>query len=212
MIALNPTAASLLGFLHHGSMTGWDLARTVDGSIGYFWNVTRSQIYRELGRLEAARLVSQGETGARDKRPFSITAKGREAFAAWLARPPGPELIRFPLLLTIFFGAHLELAEIGGFLATHRVAHVERLAQYRQFLDALGDSDPFGAATVRFGIAYEQAALRWFDSLPWTGERAAVKPKLGPRPRRTRASAASRGRGTVRRGAGVGAPRRSRPR
>jgi len=34
---LNPTAASLLGFLHHGPMTGWDLvaaAQTVIATIG----------------------------------------------------------------------------------------------------------------------------------------------------------------------------------
>ena len=48
---LNPTAASLLGFLHQGPMTGWDLAQTVEATIGDFWNVTRSQVYRELRTL-----------------------------------------------------------------------------------------------------------------------------------------------------------------
>src|SRR2546429_256493 len=46
--ALNATAASLLGFLRAGPMTGWDLDQRVKLSIGNFWNVTRSQIYREL--------------------------------------------------------------------------------------------------------------------------------------------------------------------
>ncbi|MBV8160258.1 MAG: hypothetical protein JO265_04985, partial [Acidimicrobiia bacterium] len=40
--ALNPTAMSLLGFLDLGPMTGWDLDRWVQISIGNFWNVTRS--------------------------------------------------------------------------------------------------------------------------------------------------------------------------
>ena len=45
---LNPTAASLLGYLDVGPMTGWDLNEFVRASIGNFWNVTRSQVYREL--------------------------------------------------------------------------------------------------------------------------------------------------------------------
>src|SRR2546423_5398362 len=46
---LNSTAASLLGFLEtYGPMSGYDIVGMVEGSIGYFWNVTRSQVYREL--------------------------------------------------------------------------------------------------------------------------------------------------------------------
>jgi DNA-binding PadR family transcriptional regulator len=36
---LNPTAATLLGFLHRGPMTGWDLAQMAEMVIGEFWNV-----------------------------------------------------------------------------------------------------------------------------------------------------------------------------
>ena len=180
---LNPTAASLLGFLHHGSMTGWDLARVVEGSIGYFWNVTRSQIYRELRTLETARFVQVGETGAREKRPFSITDAGRAAFGAWIAREPGPELIRFPLLLTLFFGEHLEEQQIQRFLIGHRLGHEQRLERYRELLRPLDQHQPFVAVTLRFGVAYEEAVLRWFDSLPWLAESAPPPRRPGASPR-----------------------------
>ena len=55
---LNPTAATLLGFLHRGRMTGWDLAQMAEMVIGDFWNVTRSQVYRELRTLEGLDLVA----------------------------------------------------------------------------------------------------------------------------------------------------------
>jgi DNA-binding PadR family transcriptional regulator len=200
---LNPTAASLLGFLHHGAMTGWDLARTVEGSIGYFWNVTRSQVYRELGRLEASGLVAMGATGARDKRPFSITAEGRAAFTAWIRRDPGPELIRFPLLLTLFFGEFLDPRDVGRFLAAHRAEHERRLAEYREFLAALAESDPYAVATVRFGVAYEEAVLAWFDSLPWLADhrreaaRSASPARKPKRRREARVSPKSRAQKTT---------------
>src|SRR5262245_20486282 len=40
-VPLTPTAASLLGFLHHGPATGWDLCAKVELTIGDFWNVTK---------------------------------------------------------------------------------------------------------------------------------------------------------------------------
>ncbi len=163
---INATAASLLGFLHRGPMTGWDLAQAVAGSIGYFWNVTRSQVYRELRALAAAGLVAEGETGRRDRRPYTITPAGRAAFAVWIGREPGPELIRFPLLLTLFFGAHLPPDRLDLFLKMHRLRHQQRLAQYGEIRARLARGADFAALTLDFGIEYERAVLRWFDTLP----------------------------------------------
>src|SRR4029453_3199109 len=95
---LNATAASLLGLLHRGPMSGWDLAATAQTSIGDFWTVTRSQAYRELAWMDEAGRAEAGERGARARRPYTLTDRGRDAFAAWVAREPGPETIRFPLL------------------------------------------------------------------------------------------------------------------
>ena len=44
MIRVNPTAASLLGFLHDGPMSGWDLVNRAQERIGEFWSLTRSQV------------------------------------------------------------------------------------------------------------------------------------------------------------------------
>jgi DNA-binding PadR family transcriptional regulator len=163
----NPTAASLLGFLHRGPMTGWELARATENSIGEFWNITSSHVYRELRTLETAGLVVPGETGARDRRPYAITDAGREAFARWILNEPGPDIIRSPLLLTVFFGAHLPAALLRRFLDLHRLRHEQRLDYYRMLSAAVGDTDPFAAATLAYGIAHEEAVARWFAGLPW---------------------------------------------
>lgn len=47
---LNSTAASLLGFLHEGPMSGWDLVNLAQERIGDFWTITQSQVYRETHR------------------------------------------------------------------------------------------------------------------------------------------------------------------
>src|ERR1700722_4025893 len=86
---LNATAASLLGLLHRGPMTGWDLGRQAETMIGDFWNVPSSQIYRQLRTLEQAWLLSAGPAGPRENKPFTLTEKGKGAFSVWMGREPG---------------------------------------------------------------------------------------------------------------------------
>lgn len=165
--AVNSTAAALLGFLHAGPMSGWDLVATARGVIGDFWTVTQSQVYRELAAMSRNGLVAAGPPGARERRPYQITAAGRDAFDGWLRTQPGSEQIRYPLLLTMNFGARLPDGQLAEFVAAHRVEHAERLARYRERRAAMGpDADPYAASTLDFGIRYESAVLEWCDHLP----------------------------------------------
>ena len=74
---LNTTAASLLGMLHDGPLSGWDLVAKAEDEIGAFWSLTRSQVYRELKTLSERGLIEAGRAGARDRRPYSLTDDGR---------------------------------------------------------------------------------------------------------------------------------------
>ena len=183
--ALNATAASLLGFLHDGPLSGYELAATAQRVIGDFWSLTQSQVYRELAWMAEAGLVSPGERGTRDRRPYELTDAGRAAFAEWIDRPPARETIRHPLLLTVSFGRHLAPGRLASFIRQHRDAHAERLRTYEHQAHAAerqaqamvrqvgatetaggAAQDPFRSATLEFGIAYERAVMDWFDSLP----------------------------------------------
>jgi len=162
---LNATQGSLLGFLHDGPMTGWDLLQAVEEGLSRFWNITPSHVYRELRVLEDRRLVAAGEPGVRDRVPFSLTPAGRAAFAAWIRHPPGAEQIRFPLLLTLWFGRHLEPAILAEFVEESREEHDRRRAFYETIEGSVGADDPNRRAVLRFGIAYERAVLGWLDEL-----------------------------------------------
>lgn len=162
---INSTAAALLGFLHEGPMSGWDLVALAQERIGDFWTVTRSQVYRELASMAESGLVQRGAAGARDRIPYALTRLGREAFREWIAREPGDDTIRVPMLLMLAFGEHLDRADIDSVLASHRVRHEERLARYLETSDAGVDSR-YGRATLEFGIAYERAVLEWFSKVP----------------------------------------------
>ena len=165
---LNATAASLLGFLHDGPQSGWDLLATAEERIGDFWSLTRSQVYRELAAMAEAGLVTAAEAGPRERRAYTLTRAGREAFAGWLAQDPGPEQIRYPLLLVLAFARHLPPGRLAAVVARHRDLHAARLEGYRA---TLGRARATGAAPadlvpLDFGLRYEAAVLDWFDALP----------------------------------------------
>ena len=162
---LNATAASLLGFLHDGPKTGWDLLQEIERGFGHFWNVTSSHVYRELKALQARGHIEAGDRGARDRRPYAITASGREAFAEWLRQAPGQETMRIPLLVTIWFGAHLEPGLLREFIDGHRAINARRLDYYSSVPAEALAADPYLSAVIGFGIAYEKAVLAWMDSL-----------------------------------------------
>ncbi len=164
---LNATAASILGLLMRRPMSGWELSTGFGSSIGSFWSVTRSQIYREIQTLGKAGFIVIGATGARDRRICTITPRGEAVFRAWIELMPGDELIRFPLLLMTFFGDVVPAHALKAACVAHREAHARRLAAAQARLPEIVAAQPFPALTLQFGIAYEQAVLAWIDALPW---------------------------------------------
>ena len=46
-----PLGDAILACLTERPMTGYELAKTFDSSIGFFWKTDHQQIYRELSRL-----------------------------------------------------------------------------------------------------------------------------------------------------------------
>ncbi len=162
---LNATAASLLGFLESEPLSGYDLAARIDSSIGRFWNTTQSQIYRELGTLADLGYVKVGAAGARARTVYAITPAGRAAFAAWIERMPGDVIIRFPLLLAVFFADRLPPGRLAEMLRFHRATHEALVREYERRLPAIERSHPYRADTMRFGIEHARLVVRWIDSV-----------------------------------------------
>lgn len=173
---LNTTAASLLGLLHDGPLSGWDLVAKAEDEIGAFWSLTRSQVYRELKTLAQRGLIVAGQTEARERRPYTLTEAGRCAFQRWLATEPGPEVIRYPLLLRLRFGRFLPSEAITEMVDEARAEHTATLNQYLSERDTAHQAqssgkvaagvDEFTLAVLDLGIRYERAVIDWIDHLP----------------------------------------------
>jgi DNA-binding PadR family transcriptional regulator len=178
--ALNATAACVLGILRMGppppalrepgpeAMTGWQIHQTAQQSLARFWNITRSQIYLELGRLEDQHLVEAvGAGGPRASRPFRITDRGVDAFQhwldAWVAAGPQDDQLRSPLVLTVFFGSFVPADALDSLLREYELRHRRLLQSRRTLLDGLGPEArrSLPAATLERGIAVHELTLTW---------------------------------------------------
>lgn len=162
---LNATAASILGFLDKQSLSGSELATQIESIIGDFWNVTRSQVYRELKLLADAGFVSTLKAGKRDKQPYKLTAAGRKAFRSWIAIEPGPPIMRMPLVLQTFFVEAVDAAKTKAARAKLRAYHAERLMLYRAY-ESQVDKTTGSYQALRLGIQFQELMMRWIDSLP----------------------------------------------
>jgi DNA-binding PadR family transcriptional regulator len=74
-------ADAILACLTERPMTGYELAKTFDSSIGFFWKADHQQIYRELSRLRDRGHIQGREvvqSGKPNKLVYTLTAAGRD--------------------------------------------------------------------------------------------------------------------------------------
>lgn len=125
---------ALLTALIERPCSGSDLALRFDRSIGYFWQATHQQIYRELGRLELAGWIEALpiESGRGRKRKYRTLPSGRDELARWVAESSTPLSIRDELMVRLraeaVVGPTGLVEELERLVAVHR----QKLAKYRE--------------------------------------------------------------------------------
>lgn len=162
----------LLGLLAIEPMSGYDLRQTILASVGHFWNESYGQIYPNLKKLADGGFVTcrtERQKHKPDRRIYSITKKGRERLATWLAIPPQPETPRNELLLKLFFGEQVRPEILIGYvehMAAERRAVLELLERAeREDIDKnlRYPGAPFWRIAAHFGQMEMRAHLRWAE-------------------------------------------------
>jgi PadR family transcriptional regulator, regulatory protein AphA len=164
---LTTTEAALLGLLRKRPMSGYDLRKDVERSVGYFWAPAKTQTYATLPKLVAAGYATQ-ERVVQDARPdktvYAITEAGREALRAWVEGAPldagqGRNLI----LLKVYFGEGVERDALRRQLRERREDAERLLAELEQLEEDGAGGSSFEALTRRWGFLYAEALRRWTE-------------------------------------------------
>jgi DNA-binding PadR family transcriptional regulator len=181
-VNLNSTGACVLGLLQMGPapgqpgfgqggpMTGGQIFAAARRSVSRFWNLTRSQLYAELPRLERDGLIeAAGPPGPRGAQPYQVTAAGQQRFNEWITAfvnvGPKDEQLRSPLLLAVFFGNFVQPRRLVSLIEEYRARHQRSLAVAQDMLQAIaGDTSLPGAALAR-RAAYEEMMINWLTEV-----------------------------------------------
>lgn len=165
-------ADAILVCLTEKPMTGYDLARTFDSSIGFFWMASHQQIYRELGRLKDRRLVQVQEiaqTGKPNRLVYSITEEGRSALRSWSTLASPPPTIRDDLLIRLYALQDIDVSALREQVALRLEHHQNRLARYQKIRERhfsaphLDRRETGRLLALDLGLLYETGWVQWCE-------------------------------------------------
>jgi DNA-binding PadR family transcriptional regulator len=150
-------------------MSGYDVLKLVEQSIGHFLSPAKSQVYTDLRRLARAGLATE-EMVEQEQRPnkriYSITDKGREALVRWLNEGPfEPDHVRSPFTVRLFFGNLVDrssvIAQIEELRRNAERTHAELRATEADIKDNPELFFPY--LTLKSGLVQCEAQIRWAD-------------------------------------------------
>jgi PadR family transcriptional regulator AphA len=162
---LNSTAYVILGLLHKGPKTGYEIKSVVDHSTRFFWAASYGQIYPELRKLAEMGLIegTSKPSGGRKRTEYRLTAAGRKELRHWLEVEPEVFELRDEGLLKLFF-AGAEPAAAAKAIEAKRAYHEDKLRQLRE-IEPLAKAAPdlFPYMVLRHGLALSEFTIGWCD-------------------------------------------------
>lgn len=154
-------------------MTGYDLAKQFDISIGHFWRATHQQIYQELAKLDAQGSIRPTvvEQQARPNRiVYSVTEAGRRHLLDWAVVPSAPGQIKEDLLVKCCALGVLPREALHAQILERRNAHRAKLDLFLKIKervfpdpDRLHDAALGRYLSLAAGIVYERGWVKWCD-------------------------------------------------
>ncbi|MGB8261944.1 MAG: PadR family transcriptional regulator [Terracidiphilus sp.] len=175
---LPTTSYVILGMLSiQPGLSGYDIRKGVEQSVGHFWGESYGQIYPALKRLaELELIVPAGQAGSPQpdsdsgrprRQAWEMTPAGRAVLRDWLALPFHNEPIRNEFLLKLFFAREaapgVALAHVRELQARNRqtLASLHALEQQANANPNPSPHQPYWMLTLTLGVALTEAALRW---------------------------------------------------
>ena len=163
---------AILVLLTERPMTGYELAKTFDTSIGFFWRADHQQIYRELTRLRDRGHI-QGREVVQSGKPntlvYTLTPDGRAALRQWAARPSRASSIKDDLLVRLYALDSVDIDPLRADLMARLEYHRDRFLRFERILKKRfpeGTATPTDLGkllTLRLGLRYERTVMEWCD-------------------------------------------------
>ncbi len=164
---------AIMTALLEDEMSGFELARAFDSSVGFFWRATHQQIYQELKKLADKGLL-KGETVPQTGKPrkivYAITSAGRSAMHGWVYEESRVQEGKDDLFVKLYNLNSGNLYHMIGELERRREQVMQRLYLYEK-IRRMHYEDPASLPLRRKGvylslnwsIQHGEQFLQWCD-------------------------------------------------
>lgn len=166
-------AHAIMTALIETDMSGYELARDFETSMGFFWHASHQQIYQELHKLADKAWLNKREvqqSGKPNKIVYGLTKAGREALAEWVYKTTRNQAAKDELVIKLYNLSADNAAHLAAEISDRRTQMMRRLYVYEKIrLRHYGDPKSLptrskGAylALIR-GLGHGQQFLAWCD-------------------------------------------------
>ncbi|MBM9577959.1 PadR family transcriptional regulator [Leptospira sp. 201903070] len=172
MARINKTRYALLGILGEAPMNAYEIKKTIEQSIGFFWQESFGQIYPILKQLEkeACLKSSKEKKGSGSETTiYKITPKGKKELKDWIEKPIEKTPYRNELLLKLFFGNHVKKEVLIKHLEDTKEEVLRLMDIYeniRKFVTEMENpktNKTLSLITLDFGITTAKGFLDWTE-------------------------------------------------
>lgn len=148
-------------------MSGYDLAKHFDETIGFFWRASHPQIYRELAKLRDKGLVSAQDViqqGRPNRILYSLTEEGRNELLEWSRLPSSADSIKDDFLVRLYGLEYVDIKALREDLQQRMEGHQDRLARFKAIASSIKPKTVMELGRQRgleIGLRYEQEWAVW---------------------------------------------------
>jgi DNA-binding PadR family transcriptional regulator len=162
----------LMGLLSQKPMTGYDLDKLFNASLGFFWPAQYSQIYAELDKMEKKGWLASQRVVQEDKpnkRVYSLTAEGKAEFIDWLSTSEDDLKTSFSIksgfLMRLFFAGNTGKAQVLEMMRALQKLCCDRRAVFETIKQSIidDDDDDYVKLTALYGEMANETRLAWTE-------------------------------------------------
>lgn len=128
-------AHAIMTALIEDDMSGYELARDFETSLGFFWQASHQQIYQELRKLAERGWLNKREVNQRgkpNKIVYGLTRSGREALAQWVFSDTRSQPAKDDLLVKLYNLDVANVAHLAAEITGRREEMMRRLYLYEK--------------------------------------------------------------------------------
>lgn len=166
-------AHAIMTALLDSDLSGYELARDFETSMGFFWHASHQQIYQELHKLAEKSWLNRREvhqSGKPNKIVYGLTKAGREALADWVYSQSKTQTAKDELVIKLYNLSAENAAHLAAEIADRRKEMMRLLYMYEKIrVQHYGDplslptrSKGAYLALIR-GLGQGQQFLAWCD-------------------------------------------------